>query len=107
MNISRFANNPDRNKLNTNGFARLGADAAKPVSFTERKRRESDRSLVRNYSSSRLGALTDRAPTSVSPATKPADANQLSAQPPSRQSFNAPGGHTFSEPPSRSYNPYA
>ena len=117
--VNSFINQPDES------IKRIGGPAPAYQSFTERKKLERQRRIVKSYRDSHLGSVygvrgsvrpTERAPSTAPSAQKAA---------PTRQELNAKnlrpatpgniiqspaalnGKQQFVEPATRSYNPYA
>jgi hypothetical protein len=102
MKLSRFVNNLNSIPLHSSGLAGDGAPA--PQSFTERQQVEQHRNLIQGYQQSLTGmARLERG--SVRPTPRPNSPTIPTAT--TRQQFNAPGGQTFREPPTRGFNPYS
>ena len=110
MHISSFVNNPDDVSPHSNEYA-AGTISSQP--FADRKEIERSRSVIGAYMQSQIGtSYIDR---SVLQKPKARTLNKELSRKNTRQEMNShvpnrPGGiskHTFREPPSRGYNPYA
>ena len=102
MKLSRFVNNLQNTPLHSSGLA--GDGSPNPQSFTEREQLEKQRRLIHSYRDSLIG--TQRVERgSVRPGKRPKPVGGVPQI--TRQEFNAPGGQTFKEPPTRGYNPYS
>jgi hypothetical protein len=110
MHISSFVNKPDEVSPHSNEYA---AGTVSTQSFSERKKIEKNRNVIGAYMQSQIStSYIDR---SVLQKPKPRPANPALNRSNSRQEVNsrltarpiATTKHTFREPPSRGYDPYA
>jgi hypothetical protein len=109
MNVSRFVNNPD-NPFHTSGYAsaangnRMGSTSSQ--SFQQRERIEKNRRAIREYRSSivaRNSPVGNEPLSSIPQSYAPRQerhANPINVNNPEVRKI------TFTEPTSRSYNPY-
>lgn len=98
--------NDDNKPFHSNGFAQIASGnrvgSVDNTSFSQRQQIENNRRLVYGYNRSVIGN-----PRGVS---RPRPISGLTIEPSSRQRNSVPMPHPaprFSEPPARSYNPFA
>ena len=115
MHISSFVNNPDDVSRHSNEYA---AGTVGSQSFAARRAVERNRNIVGAYNRSHLGvssvdraALRRSSPTPASPealgVTSSSSRQEMNSRTSLQRPAQRPSTHTFREPPSRGYNPYA
>lgn len=112
MKISSFVNDPDGTPLHSSGLTGDGGPAAQ--SFTERRKIEQQRRIIKGYRHSLIGAnfggdrgqITSTPRPAVGGATPPVTPPQAANE---RNSLETPPSPlpSFKEPPSRGFNPYS
>lgn len=113
MKVNSFINQPDES------IHQISGPAPSYQSFSERKNLEQGRRIVRSYRDSHLGSKYGER-GKVQPGKRTSIGQPGTTQPSTRQEMNAsqsialPGNasgqgvpHSFTEPTSRSFNPYA
>ena len=111
MHISSFVNNPDDVSPHSNEYA---AGTVSTQSFSQRKEVERNRSVIGAYMQSQIGtSYIDRSVLqkpkprrALSPVKDTNTRQEINSRIPTRYERPA-ADHTFREPPSRGYNPYA
>lgn len=85
--------------------------AVVPQAFNQRQSTDNERKFIRSYRESMLGSrYGSRGALKVTSRTQNTGSQESAVKPTepkeNRQGFNSEGGHHFSEPTTRSYNPY-